>query len=445
MLIEKLREIHVQQNISVPFEKLETLLYDIYDKQFKDKIQSIDDLLITETPQALLEYVFDQYVEKNSLSLQTPEWKKIQADLKLHPYFKNRPYVCAAPYNTLRFDFNGEISVCCQNRSHILGYYPDTTPHKAWFSSKKQILQKKISDFDFTLGCTTCARHILAGNARNSVLGQYNAIMPDVSTQYPKRLIFQLYNTCNYACIMCSEEYSSTIQKLRGSKAPCKNFYDDKFIDEIEIFLKNAVRAEFIGGEPFLTTINFKIWDRIKNINPNLTIDVITNGSVFNTKIEQLFNDLPNMLVHVSLDSLNPETYAYVRRNGDLQNVLNNIDKMFKLRPGSSISMSPIIQTVYEIPDMVNFCNKYNVDLSIRNVVDLISGPSGMYKGLYENGSVINNLKKTFSEEYIKEFRLKTLSKKEKLKIKAFLLSKKYPKKYYDVVSSFANFLMNYN
>jgi hypothetical protein len=107
--------------------------------------------------------------------------------------------------------------------------------------------------------------------------------------------------------------------------------------------------------------------------------------------------------------------------------------------------MSPIIQTVYEIPDMVNFCSKYNVDLSIRNVVDLISGPSGMYKGLYENGSIINNQKKTFSEESIKEFRLKTLSKKEKLKIKAFLLSKKYPKKYHDVVSSFVGFLMNYN
>jgi MoaA/NifB/PqqE/SkfB family radical SAM enzyme len=445
MLIDQLQEVHKKQNISVPFSELEKILEECYEIRFKERITNKENLLLNETPEAIMQYVFDYYVEKNSLTISTSEWREIGDQIKNNSYFKNKKVTCVAPYNTFRFDFGGKLSVCCQNTAHLLGTYPSTSLHDAWFGSTIKTLREKLAKYDFTFGCTTCARHILAGNARNSILGQYAATMSEIDPVFPTRLIFQLHNTCNYACIMCSEEYSSTIHKLRGSTTPCKNVYDDQFVADIVPFLKHAKKAEFIGGEPFLIPIYFKLWDKIKEINPNMTIDVITNGSVFNDKVERVMKDLPYMFAHISLDSLDPKTYAYVRRGGSIDNVLVNIDKMFAVKKGHSISMSPIIQTVYELPDIVNFCDGYSADLRISNVVSLISGPEGMYKGLYENGIADNKHKSVFTEEPIKEFRLKTLSKKEKLKIKYFLLSKSYPKRYREVVNGFINFLMNYN
>jgi predicted RND superfamily exporter protein len=45
----------------------------------------------------------------------------------------------------------------------------------------------------------------------------------------------------------------------------------------------------------------------------------------------------------------------------------------------------------------------------------------------------------------VKEFRLRTLPQKEKLKIKYSLLRKKYPPRYKEAVNSFLNYLTNYD
>ncbi len=444
MLLDSVRECYNKQKISISFDDIEKALNDLYTEKYSSRFNSIEDFANVASPEEILQHGIDHYVEKYAQSTQTPEWETIKTTLKENTHLQKSKYVCVAPHNTLRFDFGGEITVCCNNLTYNLGIYPETTPEQAWSGDKIKHLRKKLTQYDFTLGCQNCARHILAGNVRNSILGQYYRSMPDVDPNYPTRLVFQLQNTCNYACIMCSEEYSSTISKLRGGTTPCKSPYNDNFIEQITPFLCKAKKAEFIGGEPFLIPIYYKMWGVIKNVNPNLVIDIISNGSVFNDKVKKTLCDLPGAYVHVSLDSLNPETYAYVRRNGSLPELLTNIEQFHKINKLGSISMSPIIQTVYELPNMVEYCNQLGVELRISNVVDLISGPGGMYKGLYKTGNACNKTKDKFYEAPIDEFRLRTLPQKEKLKIKYFLLSKTYPPKYREVVHSFINFLTNY-
>jgi MoaA/NifB/PqqE/SkfB family radical SAM enzyme len=288
------------------------------------------------------------------------------------------------------------------------------------------------------------AANIAATNSRRGNINSKKACVQGVN-KYPTELTFQLQNNCNYECIMCSGEYSSSICKNRDGKLPPPCVYDDAFIEKIKPFLQHAESCHFLGGEPFLIPIYYKIWDIIREINPECHVSITTNGSIYTKRIEDILTVLPNSSLVVSLDSLVPETYNYIRRRGDLYNVLSNIDKFLKSNKLKSLAVCPLIQNVYELPNFVNFCAERNLNLWINNVTDIISNPgTSFYKELYENGSSENTNNVIFKEEYINEFRLWTLPQKEKIKIKNELLSHSYPKPYQDKIISFVNFLLNY-
>jgi MoaA/NifB/PqqE/SkfB family radical SAM enzyme len=368
--------------------------------------------------------------------------------VKYHPYFLDKPYVCAAPLTSLRFDFGGRMTVCCNNLVYTLGNYPTTSPMEAWFGEKIKKIREALSKFDFSLGCTDCEKQIVAGNLRNSILYHHETLFPNTKklTQklFPSHLVFQLHNACNYECIMCSGQYSSSIQKNRDKETPSKNSYDDVFVEKIKPFLERAVMIEFLGGEPFLMPINFKLWESIGELNPTAAVNIITNGSIFNKKVVDILSKMPNSAVHISIDSLNEETYSYIRRRGHLPTVLNNIEEFTKLKKLKSLSVCPMIQNVYEIPDLIEFCAARGIGLFFNNVRGLGSDTNKMYANLYENGTIISDKHKTLSEDPIKEFRLWTLPKEEKEKIKNFLLSKTYPHEFQEKVEGFVGYLMNY-
>jgi MoaA/NifB/PqqE/SkfB family radical SAM enzyme len=368
--------------------------------------------------------------------------------LKYHPYFKDKPYVCAAPLTSLRFDFGGRITVCCNNITYDLGRYPETTPMEAWRGKRMSEIRKALSKFSFDLGCQDCEKQIVSGNLSNSILHHHETLFSNtrqlVKSAFPSHLVFQLHNACNYECIMCSGQYSSLIQKNRDKEAPSKNAYGDSFVDDITPFLERALMVEFLGGEPFLMPINFKLWEKISEINPNTKVNIISNGSVVNDKVIAALHKLTHSAVHISLDSLNEKTYSYIRRRGHLPTVIKNIDSLIAIDKLKSISMCPIIQNVYEIPDIINFCIQKKLGLFFNNVRGLGSDTDKMYANLYENGTVLSDKHNTLTEEYIKEFRLWTLPSNEKEKIKNFLLKETYPREYQEKLDGFINYLINF-
>jgi MoaA/NifB/PqqE/SkfB family radical SAM enzyme len=440
MFFEKLEQCYSEtENKELQFDQIKSVILEVYNKQYKNKYKSIEELDGVLPYNTILNLAKDYYVNNHLLKTETK-----QTELKNNSFFKNKKYVCVAPHNTLRFDFNGRITVCCNNLTYSLGFYPETTPRAAWCGEKIKQLRNHLSRFDFSHGCQGCAFHILAGNGSNSILRQYENSMPLVGDVYPTRLIFQLHNTCNYECIMCSGEYSSSILKNRDGLRPCRSVYGDTFVEDITEFLAHARMIEFLGGEPFLDPTNHKLWKIIAKSNPDAQVNIITNGSIYNKKIQQILEELPNCTLHVSLDSIDPKTYAYIRRNGNLDNVIKNIITFNNQKKLGSISVCPMIQNVYELPEIVNFCNTLGVGLRLHNTTGLISGSDNTYSGLYENGQACNKNIVEYKEEFIKEFRLNTLPLKERLKIKYFLLQKKYPDKYKTTIYSFINFLTNY-
>lgn len=268
------------------------------------------------------------------------------------------PCVCHAPLRSIYFDMKGNATACCFNRSYILGKYPEQSIKEIIFSEKRAFLQKELCKQNFMHGCQHCLRLIEAQNFEGVEARLYDNLKGQ--GDIPSEMIFELDNTCNLACKMCHEGFSSTIAKLKNIETP-PHSYDSNFLEQLKEFIPHLKVAKFLGGEPFLINIYYQIWDLIIELNPNCKIHLQTNGTIFNDKIES-YLEKGNFYIGISIDSLDPENYEKIRQNSNLEKVISNLFKFAEISKEKhtfiNISVCPMLQNWKEIPQIVDFCNK---------------------------------------------------------------------------------------
>jgi molybdenum cofactor biosynthesis enzyme MoaA len=171
---------------------------------------------------------------------------------------------------------------------------------------------------------------------------------------------FEMSNTCNYECQMCSGEVSSLIRKNRDKLPPIEMPYDGAFVDQLEPYIPHLKEAKFFGGEPFLIDIYHDIWDRMLDINPDIKFFVITNGSVWNNRVRNLL-DKGKFEIAISLDSLQKEKLERIRLGAKYERVMENIThfNQYAKKHFRYITISFTLQkdNWEEFPDMIRFCN----------------------------------------------------------------------------------------
>ncbi|OQC46080.1 MAG: molybdenum cofactor biosynthesis protein A [Bacteroidetes bacterium ADurb.Bin028] len=268
------------------------------------------------------------------------------------------PCVCHAPLRSLYFDMKGNITACCFNRVHIFGKYPQKNIKEIIYNEKREFLQKELCRQNFMYGCQHCHKLIEAQNFEGVEAKLYDNLKDQGNI--PSEMVFELDNTCNLACEMCHEGFSSTIAKLKGIEIPAHP-YDADFLAQLKEFIPHLKIAKFLGGEPFLINIYYQIWDLILELNPNCKIHLQTNGTVFNEKIESYLRK-GRFYIGVSIDSLRKENYEKIRRNANFDKVMENLYRFAEIAKQRNtfinISVCPMIQNWEEITEIVDFCNK---------------------------------------------------------------------------------------
>lgn len=281
-----------------------------------------------------------------------------------------RQYPCFAPFRSMRFSLTGNVLSCCFNRYHILGKYPENNMHDIWFGEKKNEICKSLKNNDFSKGCQVCYHTITTQNFHSAGSLQYD-YLPKTNKGYPSMLDFEISNTCNLECIMCNGENSALIRQKREGKPPHHIPYDTNFTDQLDEFIPYLSEARFVGGEPFLTELHYKIWDKIIRINPETNITILTNATVLNDRIKQLIHS-GNFNISVSIDSFKKETYETIRPNADFEKVMVNMnyfhDSAKKNKKKFFINVCPIKQNRFEIPDMLAYCNSHQVYIVFHTV-----------------------------------------------------------------------------
>ncbi len=331
---------------------------------------------ISRTPcLSFIPMTYRKLLKLKSYKVYTAPRKPVSLSKKtIHDYNKTRTahnykYLCHAPFTNLYFSYGGKIGVCCYNRDNIFGNWPSTSISDAWNSEQMKDLRNKMQKCDLSAGCYCCQVQ-WEEKAYTTVLARnYDYFQP--AGDYPVSMEFELSNRCNLECIMCSEENSSKIAKNKLGQEEKILPYNDEFVEELREFIPHLKSTKFMGGEPFLIPVYYKIWDLIIELNPACEIVVQTNGTILNDKIKDLL-EKGNFSISVSIDSIKKETYEQIRKGAKFEEVMNNLNYFIDFCQQKNrfigIACCFIQQNWNEIPDFINHFNKLQIPLTFNRV-----------------------------------------------------------------------------
>lgn len=295
--------------------------------------------------------------------------------------------LCHAPDTSMYFGHGGRVTACCYNRDNVLGYYPQQSVSEIWSGMAANLMRREMSSSSFVTGCQLCDAPMKAENFKGLLASNYDTYAPPIDKQlgtwfkrlfssskpqaplYPRLFEFELSNTCNLECIMCTGEFSSSIRQNREQLSPIPDAYDNAFVQQLIPFLPHLQGAKFYGGEPFLTNTYYAIWEALIEHNPNALINITTNGTIFNNKVKRVLEKLNCDLV-ISLDSIVKTTYEQIRLNANYDRVMANIEEFRHYRSEHiSLAICPMPLNAYEMPGLIEWANEkgFNVYFNIVN------------------------------------------------------------------------------
>jgi len=279
-------------------------------------------------------------------------------------------YLCNAPFKSMLLANNGRVLACCFNRQAISGTYPQQNLKEIWFGEEAVKLREHIVCNDLSHGCFVCKAQLL-NKEYNTVKARMFDHLPESTSGYPVMMEFDLDNTCNLECIMCNADNSSAIRNKSELYDVYNSPYGASFLEELEPLIPHLHQVSFAGGEPFLIKLYYDIWEKMISINPQIRINITTNGTVLTEKIKAILES-GFFEVSVSLDSIKKETYSEIRKNAHFEKVMENLfyfhDYCKSKGTFFGVWACPLRHNKYEIPDLFNYFGTRDIEVYLHTV-----------------------------------------------------------------------------
>ena len=246
---------------------------------------------------------------------------------------------CYAPFNHMRIRRNGEMHPCCFTTSKTRWKKDEVSLKDYWFGELNQSYQDAMLDGDLHKGCElVCGTRIK--NKIHSPINEYDWNVGDErlehamdASSYPKIFEFDISNLCNMACPMCFGELSSKhmLGRDKDLKVYDPNVFDndenlDQLTEQFKEFIPHLKEIRFVGGEPFSHKGLYKLCSAIAEANPDMIVQICTNGSVFNKKVLKMCQE-NNLKLTMSVDTIIPEEYSQIRIGGNYDETFANVKK----------------------------------------------------------------------------------------------------------------------
>jgi len=185
--------------------------------------------------------------------------------------------------------------------------------------------------------------------------------------EFPSQILVDITEVCNLACTHCPHP------DFKKSK-----HYDQRHIDpDLNAKMVEEVRThgqgltQFIryasNGEPLVHPKGYSMIEYAAK-NSGVFVTLTTNGTIMNEKRTQRLLESQVHMIDISIDAFTPETYAKIRRGGDLQvtksNVLNLISWVRESRSHTKVVVSYVEQpdNIHETSNFEKFWNDHGVD-----------------------------------------------------------------------------------
>ncbi len=267
---------------------------------------------------------------------------------------------CNAPWNNMYFTVTGKVSPCWLTPGYVDNWSQSRSISDIWFGSEFERYRTNIRNQTYdNPKCLICKKDTDEG-----VWPLAKAYDNFSIKKYPTLMELELSNQCNLECVMCSGMLSSGIRKNRDKLPPLPQIYDDSFVEQLKEFIPHLEELRFNGGEPFAQKIVLDICDVVAEIHPSLKINIATNGTVYNKRVEHILNNC-NVHINISIDSLQKERYEQIRINGKFDLVMTNFKKFKHYSNNKNrllcIMVNPMRNNWEEMVEFTQFANSNDV------------------------------------------------------------------------------------
>jgi len=228
----------------------------------------------------------------------------------------NKDTFCILPFVHLYSNTQGIVSPCCisekfDSKTNLKNSSIDEVYNTPQFKKlRKDLLEGKRPSV-----CNRCWKLESKGissfrNHWNEKFG-YEYEMEDDGYVKPnfKYIDIRFSNLCNFKCIMCMYEYSSShwTRDLEKKGIPKVIKIKDNIVSELSPYISNLQQIYFAGGEPLIMEEHYEMLNLLHNTNRNVSIEYTTNLSLIKEDFISLvkkWKDFKSVNIQVSLDGL---------------------------------------------------------------------------------------------------------------------------------------------
>jgi MoaA/NifB/PqqE/SkfB family radical SAM enzyme len=283
------------------------------------------------------------------------------------------PTICCAPEVQVDFRPNGDVRVCCRNETP-LGNVRHGRFAEMWAGSQRQRIVDALGRNDFGAGCGHCGAEVEAEGREGSYPAQFDLHLPalqETGSTWPRHMEFTLSINCNLQCGQCSGDLSSAIRVHREGRAPLPAVYDDQFFEDLREFLPHLASASFSGGEPFLAEENFRVWDLLAELNPDVPVTIVTNATQWTPRVQAVLERL-RCSFRLSVDGATPEVYESIRVGASFDRMRSNVDQFvaYGRRRGTEVGINHCLmrQNAHEFLDLLVWADSLDVPVHVSVV-----------------------------------------------------------------------------
>jgi len=285
---------------------------------------------------------------------------------------KYQDYVCIRPFAEAQIMANGDVLGCCPAWvNHFkLGNLHEKSLKEIWNDKNAQEFRKSILDGSFKY-CNENSCPVLQSKngevVRKSELNKiwYDEVIEDIKNEKivlnhdPLHYQLAYDRSCNLSCPSCRSELIYATGKERDDI--------NKFQEEILKNIKTSRRLTVTpSGDPFASTtfrnflINLKYEDA-----PNLNgITILTNGLLLKKYWDQIsdFVKIKIDTISVSVDATTPDVYHKIRRGGNFQTLIENLEFIRDVIKVPNFAISTVIQkdNYEQLSEFITFAKRFN-------------------------------------------------------------------------------------
>lgn len=260
-------------------------------------------------------------------------WNKIITEqpsklLKTTIYSKEKyEMACETMLNNYEVERDGQISCCCTTFvNKRIGNLICQDFKDIWNSNVHRVMCLSILNKTYSFCNKKMCPLLMHKELKMQEDNQEEIVYQEVN-KYPTHVLIGIDNTCNLYCVSCRDKLS----KACGSELEKSELLANKIIEQ------NLSNLEFLGlagdGEVFLSKVYKKIWTS-PNCNTAKKIRILSNGTLFNEKNwnEFSYEKESEIYLSISIDAARKATYESIRRGGNFDVLLRNLEFASKLR-----------------------------------------------------------------------------------------------------------------